>query len=171
MNLQYPIGLFNKKEDYSSEEINQAVLTLEQLPTLMKIETINLQKSEYSKTYRTGGWTITQIIHHLADSHMNAFIRTKLALTEDKPMIKPYQEALWAIQTDYDFTLLDASLQLLEAVHTRWVVLLNAISDDEWTRKYFHPDLNEYFNIKQIVMLYKWHGLHHLEHIKIAKQS
>lgn len=169
MNLQYPIGRFTKKEDYSSEEINEAVQTLAQFPTLVKIEMINLQKSEYSKTYRTGGWTIAQIIHHLADSHMNAFIRTKLALTEYNPIIKPYQEHLWATQADYDWALSDTSLSLLEAVHTRWVSLLNAISPEEWTRKYYHPDMSEYFNIKQIVMLYKWHGLHHLEHIKIAK--
>lgn len=171
MNFQYPIGHFSKQEDYSIEDIKSGIQVINQLPSLIKIEINPLKEDDFYKTYRPGGWTITQLIHHIADSHMNAFIRTKLALTENTPTIKPYQEASWAIQADYDFHLIESSLQIIEAVHSRWSSLLQSLSIDDWKKEYYHPEMKEKFNVKQIIMLYKWHGLHHLEHIKIAKKS
>jgi len=119
--------------------------------------------------YRAGGWTGRQLVHHVADSHMNAYIRFKLALTEDAPLIKPYNETLWAELADTKATAVEVSLALLENLHIRWVHLLEAMTDADWKRTFRHPEIGE-IDLSYTVGLYAWHGLHHLAQLGLIRK-
>lgn len=119
------------------------------------------------RPYRPGGWTGCQVIHHLADSHLNSYCRFRLALTEDNPTIKPYEEHLWAELPDVDATPVTVSLTLLEALHSRWVTLLHQLSDAQWQRTFYHPGMERKFTLDQALAMYAWHGQHHLAHVKL----
>ena len=114
--------------------------------------------------YRDGGWTIAQVVHHLADSHLNSYIRFKLALTEDNPTIKPYDEAAWAMLADSRMPI-DSSLQLLESVHARWVTLLRSMKEADFARTYVHPEHGKTFTLWGVLGMYAWHGRHHTAHV------
>ncbi|MCV6630169.1 MAG: putative metal-dependent hydrolase [Flavobacteriaceae bacterium] len=170
-NAQYPIGRFQMPADISSDAIEKAIVTISNFPKKLLELYSPLGEEQLQWTYRQGGWNIAQLIHHCADSHMNSFIRCKLALTEDKPYIKPYMENLWAQGTDYSPKTTSASLRILEGLHHRWSLLLRSLDQKEVRRMYIHPEHQSEFSLAQTILLYDWHCRHHLMHIEIAIQN
>lgn len=164
-NLKYPIGKFQKPETIDRHTLQSAIIEIGKLPNLLH-EAVDLMSiTQLNTQYRPGGWTVLQLIHHLADSHMNAFVRFKLALTEINPTIKPYLEAEWAKLPDKELPV-SVSLKLLEALHLRWSFLLQNMSDLEFEKTYFHPGKKINQALSEITLLYTWHGNHHLAHIQ-----
>lgn len=164
--LRYPIGTFDFEKEVSEKQIGSLINQIETLPQLLSRAVEQLTDEQLDTPYRLGGWTIRQLVHHLADSNMNAYIRFKLAMTEDKPTIKPYDEALWAELVDSKL-LIEVSTTLLEGLHKRWVVLLRSLSSAGLDRTLIHPDIGQ-LTIKKLVSLYAWHGSHHLAQIKLG---
>ncbi|NBB21196.1 putative metal-dependent hydrolase [Runella sp. CRIBMP] len=163
--LKYPIGRFQTGKTYTMAETKSQIQTISALPSKLFNIVNPLSASQIETPYRPGGWTVAQTVHHVADSHMNAYIRFKLALTEDNPFIKPYEEALWAELADGKGAPLDWSLQLLKYLHLRWVMLLNSLTEAELQRTYFHPETKRVFALQEVVAMYAWHSEHHYEHI------
>lgn len=168
--LRYPIGKFKLPENLSADKIQTWVLNIETFPERLKSEVENLSDSQLNTPYRPGGWTVKQVVHHLADSHMNAYIRVKLTLTEDEPSIKPYFQDKWAELKDSEIVPAEESLKLLSALHNRWTSILKNLSEEEWQRKYYHPENRNYVSLKEMTALYSWHCNHHLAHITGLKQ-
>jgi hypothetical protein len=163
--LRYPIGKFVRPAKLSQEEREIAIQMLAELPQNLAAAARGLTEAQLATPYREGGWTVTQTIHHVADSHMQAMGRVRLALTEDWPAITPYRENLWAELPDARSLPVPVSLQLLSALHTRWVALLRTLAEQEWTAKgYRHPQMGEQ-TVEQVAALYAWHGRHHTAHI------
>jgi len=163
--VRYPIGKFSMPTSISPQDREAAIQNIAELPLKLRAAVRNLSDSQLDNPYREGGWTVRQTIHHVADSHMQASGRFRMALTEDWPTVAPYQEALWAELSDARTLPVDVSLQLLEAIHTRWTAILRSISDDDWSRRgYSHPQ-NGRQSLEQIAALYAWHGRHHTAHI------
>lgn len=163
MDVKYPIGKFEVSGDITNEVIEGWLKELEVLPALLTAAVENLNDEQLDTPYRETGWTVRQVIHHVADSHMNAYIRFKQALTEDNPVIKPYDEAKWAELTDYELPI-DISLTLLKAVHIRLVKLLRSLDASNLEKTFIHPDSGD-VSILENIGLYVWHGKHHLAHI------
>lgn len=161
--LRYPIGTFDFKKEVSEKQITFLIEQIETLPELLIRAVEKLTVEQLDSPYRPDGWTIRQVVHHLADSNMNAYIRIKLAMTEDTPTIKPYDEALWAELTDSQLPI-ELSTKLLEVLHKRWVILLRSLSSSGLERKLIHPDIG-LLTIKKLIDLYAWHGNHHLAQI------
>ena len=138
-------------------------------PATLRALTAGRSDVELDTPYRPQGWTVHQVVHHVPDSHMNALIRFKLALTEDTPTIKPYDEARWAQLPDATQTPVDVSLALLDALHRRWVVVLRAMSPTDFERSFMHPEHGRTMSLDQALALYAWHGTHHLGHVRQAK--
>ena len=166
-NLRYPIGLY-KPGEIKIEMISDWIDDLRSFPVELAEVVAGLDSSKLKYTYRHDGWNIQQLVHHLADSHMNAIIRFKLALTEDNPTIKPYLEAEWAKMYDVKEIPIDASLQILNGVHDRLASMLSDMDVLEFARKYTHPEHGKSVNLAYTVGMYAWHGKHHLAHIKNA---
>lgn len=164
INLRYPIGQFNFNPEADEDQINKLKEVIISFPSEIKSAVSGLSEKQLDTPYRPGGWSVRQLIHHCADSHMNAFIRFKLALSEEHPVIKPYQEAEWANGEDY-LAPAEYSLNILEALHKRWGLLLNSLSQEELEKKYFHPANKKDFTLKEAISLYAWHAQHHLAHI------
>lgn len=167
-NLKFPIGRFVCPPEISAKNLEDWKATLKAFPKELKAVTENLSVTELNWTYRPDGWKIKQVIHHLADSHMNAFIRIKLVLTEDTPVIRPYEEALWAALTDGLSNDIHSSLKIIEGVHERWSYVLEKLSEKEWDKMYFHPEHQRLFSVKEALGIYDWHCNHHLAHIEQA---
>ncbi len=165
---KYPVGRFEWPENLSSDEINQYIREIEQLPERVRKTVEDLTDTQLKTCYRKGGWTVRQVVHHLADSHMNSYIRFKLALTEDNPTIKPYLEASWAELEDGRDAPVDISLDILESVHKRMVLMLRSMTDEQLKRTFFHPETNRSHELENVIALYAWHGRHHLAHIENA---
>lgn len=165
--LRFPIGKFNLEKEVSENQISSLINQIEALPQLLKRTVQELKEEHLESPYRPGGWTIRKLVHHIADSHMNAFIRVKLAITEDKPTIKPFEEALWA-ELDDSLIPVEISIKLLEALHERWVILFRSLSALDRVRELNHPDIG-LLTINQLIGLYAWHGNHHLAHITSYK--
>ncbi|MBT8393373.1 MAG: putative metal-dependent hydrolase [Bacteroidia bacterium] len=163
--LKYPIGKFRAPEEYSESTINEWISILENFP--MKLESLvkNLSDAQLDTPYRPKGWTIRQVIHHLADSHHHSYIRFKWALTEDKPVIKYYYEALWAELPDAKHAPIELSLSHLKAVHAKLVFLLKSLSKKELHRSFIHPEYNEEVVLWKNISIYAWHSEHHFVHI------
>ena len=161
--LRYPIGTFDLKKEVPENQICSLIDQIEALPQLLIRAVERLTDEQLDTSYRPGGWTIRQLVHHLADSNMNAYIRFKLAMTEDEPTIKPYDEALWA-ELDDSRLPVEISTTLLEGLHKRWVILLRSLSSSGLDRKLIHPDIGQ-LAIKKLIDLYAWHGSHHLAQI------
>jgi Mycothiol maleylpyruvate isomerase N-terminal domain. len=161
--LRYPIGKFTFDKD-SAAARNDAITAIEELPVRLRQTIAGLSEEQLQTPYRDGGWTVHQLIHHIADSHMNSFIRYKLALTEEKPTIKTYDEALWAQTTDVTNVPVEISLKLLDAVHERWFILLTSLSDEAFARELNHPE-HGLVNLEYMTALYAWHSRHHTAHI------
>lgn len=160
---RYPVGKFVKPEAITPDERIGAIATLAELPESLRNAVEGLDPEQLSTPYRSGGWTLRQVVHHVADSHMNAVIRVRLALTEDWPTIKPYDEAAWA--TLHDVTApVEWSLELVESLHARWVVLLQSLDEQQWQRGFRHPE-NGPTTVELATLLYAWHSRHHVAHI------
>jgi hypothetical protein len=168
--LKYPMGKFVKPEVIDNQQINDWIAEIEQLPAQIKALTENISEKALDTPYRPEGWTVRQVIHHVADSHSNAFTRFKLALTEDNPTIKPYLEAKWAELADSKLPI-NPSLQILEGLHHRWVTLLKTLGSQELSRTYFHPESKKTFTLAEVIGLYAWHSRHHLAHIKMGIEN
>ncbi len=164
--LKYPIGIL-KYEKPTIDLLKQGIQDIEIFPKKIKTIINGLSTEQLNWHYRPDGWTIKQVVHHCADSHMNAIIRFKLALTEDKPTIKPYIEALWANLPDMTNDLSD-SLLILEGLHNRWTTLLKSLGEQDLDRTYIHPEYNKTFDLATTVGMYAWHCNHHYAHIKQA---
>lgn len=162
--LQYPVGKFERQANYTALEIQESIEVLEKLPQQMRAAMNGLSASQLETPYREGGWSLRQVVHHVPDSHINSFVRFKLALTEENPTIKPYDEAAWAELSDSRDTPIQTSLDLLEALHERWVIVLRAIKPEDWRRTFNHPQ-NGAMTLEYALALYAWHSRHHLGHI------
>ena len=167
-NLKYPIGKFQKPTLIDKRNIENWISIIEDFPKKLNIEINNLEEKDFEKQYRPNGWTVRQIINHCADSHMNSLIRFKLALTEQRPVIKPYLEDLWAELSDTKVIPVKSSLMILEGLHERWVYLLNSLSNEDLERQFEHPETGESISLKMNIGIYAWHCEHHLAHIKNA---
>jgi hypothetical protein len=167
---RYPIGKFEGKDSYTSAEVVTNISRIAELPAKLEAAVLNLTSAQLDTPYRDGGWTVRQVIHHLPDSHMNAYIRTKWTLTEQTPTIKAYDEKLWAEtgETKSDPSL---SLALLKALHAKWATLLKSLSPDDLAREFYHPDSKKHQRLDRIIAMYAWHGEHHLAHITELKSE
>ena len=164
--LRYPIGQFNCPDTISQSHLNEWVHVLETFPQNLKTLVSNLSKEQLDTPYREGGWTIRQVVHHVADSHHHSYIRFKWALTEDKPVIKYYYEHLWAELNDAKTAPINLSLNHLSAVHAKLVYLLKNLTDEQLNRSFIHPENNEEVVLKKNIGIYAWHSQHHYAHIK-----
>lgn len=161
---KYPIGKFVPAESYEKQDFLQDLDRLENFPAALRQVIHSLNPEQLNTPYREGGWTVLQVVHHLADSHMHAYIRTKWALTENAPLIKAYQEKDWALTGENDSSP-DLSVSLLESLHRKWAFLLRSIGSEKLNRYFIHPMGNRQISILRMVQLYTWHGAHHLAHI------
>ena len=160
---QYPISRFVKPETVTPDDRFGAIATLAELPEMLRNAAEGLDSAQLNTPYREGGWTVRQVVHHVADSHMNAFIRLRLALTEDWPVIKPYDEKSWATLRD-SAAPVEWSLELVESLHARWVMLLQSLDEEQWLRGFRHPE-NGPMTLDVQTLLYAWHSRHHVAHI------
>ena len=161
---RYPIGQFTFDGVTTEAQRKKFIDDIEQTPAALRAAIQGLSPQQLETPYRDGGWTVRQVIHHVPDSHMNAYIRFKLALTEDEPTIKPYMEDRWAKTHDVHSTPLEVSLALLEALHDRWVRLLRSLQPADWKRIFRHPELGT-VSLEKNLAIYSWHGRHHVAHI------
>jgi uncharacterized damage-inducible protein DinB len=160
---RYPVGRFTPPSTISPNDRTDAIATLAELPEQLRNAVDGLSFAQLSTPYREGGWTLRQVVHHVADSHMNAYIRVKLALTETWPTIKPYDEAAWAKLHDVAAPV-EWSLELVESLHARWVMLLQSLDDQQWKCGCHHPE-NGPMTVELLALLYSWHSRHHVSHI------
>jgi hypothetical protein len=162
--LRYPIGRFRRPESVSESERNSAIEAIAALPGEFRNAVNGWTDEQLDTPYRPDGWTVRQVVHHVPDSHMNSYVRFRLALTESEPTIKPYDEHAWAALADAKSAPVEPSLELLDGLHRRWVLLLRSLSPQEWSRTFHHPDIGA-MPLDINLALYKWHGMHHLAHI------
>jgi hypothetical protein len=168
--LRFPIGEFQLEgDDLTQIQRQQFIQQIAEVPEKMRAAINGLSEEQLDTAYRPGGWTVRQVVHHVPDSHMNAYIRFKLALTEDEPTIKPYDEARCAELDDSRVAPIGASLALLESLHERWVTLLEMISPVDWKRSFQHPERGR-VSLNTNVALYAWHGRHHVAHITSLRE-
>jgi hypothetical protein len=162
--LRYPIGRPNRADSFTLQQRIAAIEGIRQLPQCLRSAVAGFSEEQLETPYRPGGWTVCQLVHHVADSHMNAYVRVRLALTEDWPSVKGYQEARWAQLEDARAAAVSTSLDLLHALHTRWVQLFASLDEQGWKRGYVHSE-NGRQSLEQLVMVYDWHGRHHTAHV------
>jgi uncharacterized damage-inducible protein DinB len=160
---RFPLGPFAKPENVTVDERIYALSTLAELPSQLRNAVDDLDQGQLDTPYRDGGWTVRQLVHHIADSHMNAVVRVRMALTEDWPVVTPYDEKGWAMLHDYSAPV-EWSLELVESLHARWVLLLQSLSAEQWQRGFKHPKMGP-MTIEVATMLYAWHSRHHVAHI------
>jgi hypothetical protein len=162
---RYPIGKY-EQQPFSIDKKVEWLADIKFLPLQLENSVLNLDEAQLNTPYRDGGWTIHQLVHHVADSHMNAYCRFKLALTEENPTIKPYDEKLWAEMNDVHKLPINISLTLLHALHARWYEALKYVKDDDWNnRTIFHPEQKRTIRLWNLLGTYAWHGKHHVAHI------
>ena len=162
--LRYPIGNFDPAQEVTAETRLRFIQTIEELPAKFRAAVKNLNEDQLDTAYRPEGWTVRQLVHHLADSHMNSFCRFKLGLSEDTPTIKPYDEASWAEMADAKTAPVDLSLNVIDGVHARWAMLLKSMSETDFERKINHPERGE-MSLNALLALYDWHSRHHTAHV------
>jgi len=162
--LRYPIGEFQLPGPATDEQRYEWMADIAEAPSRLREAVNGLSAEQLDTPYRPGGWTVRQVVHHLPDSHLNAYTRFRLALTEDEPTIKPYQEARWAELEDARTAPVILSLQLLDALHRRWVLLMQSLSGPEWKRTLRHP-VDGIRSLEEILATYAWHSRHHVAHI------
>jgi uncharacterized damage-inducible protein DinB len=167
--LRYPIGHADRKSSLTPQERRAAIDAIAAAPAALRAAVKNLTDAQLDTPYRPGGWTVRQVVHHVADSHMNAYTRLRLALTEDNPTIKPYDEAAWARLPDAISLPIGVSLDLLDRIHERMVHLLRATSDADFQRKLNHPE-NGPMTMDSLLTTYAWHGRHHTAHVTALSQ-
>ena len=163
--LKYPIGPFSPPENITNEVIVDRINVIEAFPKKLRKAIENKSREEINSPYRPGGWTVKQLVHHLADSHMNAYIRFKWTLTEDNPSIKTYEEKKWAELDDSKVVNIEVSIALVTSLHTRWVALLKSMNSHDFQKTFFHPEMKQTIALDRLLCLYAWHCNHHLAHI------
>jgi hypothetical protein len=168
MDLRFPVGEFKPEESYTEADRVRFIEEVEAAPARLREAVAGLGEEQLDTPYRPGGWTVRQVAHHLPDSHFNGYVRMKLALTEDEPMVKTYMEDRWAELADYKAAP-DVSLTLLDAVHQRWVSVLRSLGPAELARKFRHPEWGT-VSLEQQLALYAWHGRHHVAHITSLRE-
>jgi uncharacterized damage-inducible protein DinB len=169
VDLRYPVGEFKVEAELTDDVRRELIKQIENTPAKLREAVEGLSNEQLDTEYRPGGWTVRQVVHHLADSHLNSYVRFKLALTEDEPTIKPYQEERWAELEEARTAPVDISLDLLDTLHRRWVLFLKALSNEDFERTFRHPDLGT-VTLKKNVALYAWHGRHHVAHINALRE-
>jgi uncharacterized damage-inducible protein DinB len=167
--LRYPIGKFHFDGSISEEQKSNYIDDIARAPGKLRNAVKDLSQSQLATPYRDGGWTVRQLVHHVPDSHLNAYVRYKLALTEDEPTIKPYAEDRWALLADTQATPVEVSLTLLDCLHERWVRLLRSLQPPDWKRTFRHPELG-LVSLEKNLALYAWHGRHHVAHITSLRE-
>jgi uncharacterized damage-inducible protein DinB len=167
--LRYPVGKFHRPETLSADERRAAIDAIAEAPARLRAAIAGLDAGQLDTPYRPGGWTVRQLVHHVPDSHMNAYVRFKLAATEEEPTIKTYEEARWAELADAKTAPIEPSLALLENLHKRWVVFLRSLAPEDWSRKFRHPELGT-MSLEQNLALYAWHGRHHVAHVTALRE-
>lgn len=171
--LRYPIGKFQwvepESEEQSAKDRERYIQVISKLPIQMRTAVQGLKPDQLDTPYRPDGWSVRQVVHHVPESHMNAYIRFKLALTEDQPQVKPYNEAEWAKLPDNEITPIEVSLQLLAALHSRWVDTLEAMRPSSFKRTLYHPE-HGVVTLDRMLGMYAWHSAHHLAHITSLRE-
>jgi hypothetical protein len=165
--LRYPVGKFTARDSYSTEELQSFIAKIESLPRDVEKVINSMTVKQLDTPYREGGWTARQVVHHMADSHMNAYIRFKWTLTESTPTIKAYDEKAWAETPE---TKLDPviSVELLKALHAKWIAMLRRLAPADFQKEFLHPDTKRYMRLDRMTAMYAWHGEHHFGHLKIV---
>lgn len=166
---RYPIGPFTHEKTLTAGQREEMIAHIAAAPARMREAVRGLIGSQLDTPYREGGWSVRQVVHHVPDSHLNAYVRLKLALTEDEPTIKPYDEAKWAELADVRETPIETSLLLLESLHARWVTLLRALGAADFDRTFRHPD-HGLVSLDWLVVMYAWHGRHHVAQITTLRE-
>jgi len=167
--LRYPTGKFSYAGPPTEEQKQAFLKDIAQVPANLREAVRGLSNAQLDTPYRDGGWTVRQVVHHLPDSHMNSYVRFKLALTEDEPTIKPYAEDRWAETGDVAATPIETSLCLLDCLHQRWVNLLRSLSPEQWKRTFRHPEMGV-MTLEKALAIYAWHGRHHVAHITSLRE-
>lgn len=162
--LRYPIGQFEHQGEVAEEDLDRWLGEIEALPRAVRDAVAGLSDEQLDTPYRPGGWTLRQVVHHIPDSHLNSYIRFKWALTEDEPAIKVYEEARWAELDDYRTVPIEISLDFLDLLHRKWVMLLRSLTPEQWSRRFAHPEWGK-IDLATTAGVYAWHGRHHLAHI------
>jgi DinB superfamily len=167
--LRFPLGKFKFEGPTTPEQREELLNQIEQAPSRLRAAVKGLSDQQLDTPYRPEGWTVRQVAHHVPDSHLNAYIRYKLALTEDEPTIKPYAEDRWARLADTQATPVEVSLAMLDSLHDRWVRLLRSLQSEDWKRAFRHPELG-LVSLEKNLALYAWHGRHHVAHITALRE-
>jgi len=167
--LQYPIGRFSAPAFVTASDRAKWLRAISDAPAGLCAAVAGLSGEQFDTPYRPGGWTVRQVVHHVADSHLNSYVRMRLALTEEHPTIRPYDEKSWANLGDARAAPAGISLDLLDALHRRWVALLSGLTPEEWRRGYFHPESGD-MALETVLALYAWHGRHHTAHITSLRE-
>ncbi len=167
--LRYPVGKFRFPESVSAQDLTRFIDEIADTPPRLRAAITGLEDAQLDTPYRPGGWTVRQVAHHVPDSHMNSYMRFRLALTEDEPVIQAYEEKRWAELPDARTLPVEVSLALLENLHARWVPLLRSLSEADWKRKFRHPERG-LVSLENNAALYAWHGRHHVAHITALRQ-
>jgi DinB superfamily len=167
--LKFPIGKFHFEGTLNDGQTKALIDDIAAVPAALRAAVRGLSPQRLDTPYRPDGWTVRQVVHHVPDSHMNAYIRFKLALTEDVPTIKPYEQQLWAELADTKETPIEVSLTTLDVLHDRWVRLLRSLKAEDWKRSFRHPELGV-VPLEKNLALYAWHGKHHVAHITCLRQ-
>lgn len=166
---KYPIGKFKMPEAFPEELLRVMIQDIQKLPEDIKTTFQKLSKQQKHQSYREGGWNALQILHHIADSHLNAYIRLKLSLTEDNPTIKPYDENLWANLQDANSENVEATLLIIEGIQHKLALTFSNMKREDFERTFFHPEHQKTFNMFWLLSLYHWHGRHHLGHLRVIQ--
>lgn len=169
--LRYPTGKFSPQDSYTSEEVKKNIERIETLPAKVESLLKQLSAKHLDTPYREGGWTARQVVHHLADSHLNAYVRFKWTLTESTPTIKPYDEKAWAETPEVTAADPVISVQILKPLHIKLTALLRALTPADLQKEFLHPATNKYMKLERLIALYAWHGEHHLGHLQIISKK
>lgn len=166
---KYPIGKFQWEDGLSEARRREMINQIAETPAQLRAAVAGFSEAQFDTPYREGGWTVRQVVHHLADSHLNAFVRFKLALTEDRPAVKTYEQQLWAELADARTAPVEPSLAMLEGLHQRWVILLRQMSAADFARQFQHPE-HGLMKLERLLAMYAWHGRHHVAHITSLRE-
>ncbi|MFD0587466.1 YfiT family bacillithiol transferase [Paenibacillus sp. GCM10027627] len=169
MDYKFPIGKFEHDGSITAEQREKWIRDIAELPAKLRAAVAEMTEEQLLTPYRDGGWTVRQVVHHVADSHLNSYTRFKLALTEEHPAIRPYYEDRWAELPDTFQEPIETSLDLLDALHRRWIALLSAMTETQFAKTFFHPESKEIVRLDTNLGIYSWHGRHHLAHITSLK--
>jgi hypothetical protein len=169
MDFQFPIGRFQRPTSLDATAVNATISSIADLPARLNAAVQGLTPAQLDTPYRDGGWSVRQVVHHVPESHANAYTRIKLALTESNPVVKPYDESEWAKTPEVRTTPIGVSLLMLEALHARWVLLLRALTPEQWGKTFQHPE-SGLWRVDQAAALYAWHGTHHVAHVTSLRE-